>query len=82
MVNFLEPDRDDTHLHRPLDIDALLDRAFGKALLSYRFLYGRSHLVIYSAPGGSGVSIVARWRARARRKRVAPGRTRGQAARP
>lgn len=47
MVNFLEPDPEDTHLHRPLPIDALLGHARDRGLLHYRLYHGRSHLVVY-----------------------------------
>ena len=53
MVNLLEEDPDDTHLHRPLPIPALLDHAHSLGILRYRRYHGRSHLVIYrSRPGG------------------------------
>ena len=47
MVNLLEPEPDDTHLHRPLPVGALLDHAAELGILRYRRYYGRSHLVIY-----------------------------------
>lgn len=47
MVNFLEPDAGDTHLHRPLPITALLDHAESRGIMRYRRYHGRSHLVIY-----------------------------------
>ena len=47
MVNFLEPAADDTHLHKPLPIDALLDHAARRGLVHYRRYHGRSHLVVY-----------------------------------
>lgn len=47
MVNLLEPDPDDTHLHRPLPIDALLSHAVDRGLLHYRLYHGRSHLIVY-----------------------------------
>jgi glycosyltransferase involved in cell wall biosynthesis len=46
-VNLLEPDPGETHLHRPLPIAELLRHAADRGLLTYRRLYGRSHLVIY-----------------------------------
>ena len=53
MVNLLEDDPHDTHLHRPLPIAALLDHAATLGILRYRRYHGRSHLVIYrSRPGG------------------------------
>lgn len=53
MVNFLEPDPDDTHLHRPLPIDALLRHATTRGLVHYRRYHGRSHLVVYRTGGSS-----------------------------
>lgn len=47
VVNFLEPDPEDTHLHRPLPIPALLRHAAEQDLLHYSLLHGRSHLVAY-----------------------------------
>ena len=73
MVNFLEPDPDDTHLHRPLPIGDLLGHALRKGLVHYRRYHGRSHLVAYRSgePTFSGrargfaeryvVPRVARW---------------------
>jgi GT2 family glycosyltransferase/2-polyprenyl-3-methyl-5-hydroxy-6-metoxy-1,4-benzoquinol methylase len=46
-VNFLAPDPNDTHLHKPLPIPSLLDHAAALGILHYRRYYGRSHLVIY-----------------------------------
>ena len=56
MVNLLEPEPGGTHLHRPLPIKALLDRAAGLGILRYRRYHGRSHLVIYrtTRPGRRG----------------------------
>lgn len=53
MVNLLEPDPDDTHLHRPLPIQALLRHAADCGLLHYRVYHGRSHLVVYRSGGSS-----------------------------
>ncbi len=47
VVNFLEPDPDDTHVHKPLDVPALLDHAARHGLLRYHLFHGRSHLVAY-----------------------------------
>jgi glycosyltransferase involved in cell wall biosynthesis len=54
-VNLLEPDPEDTHLHKPLPIPALLDHAADRGLLWYRRYHGRSHLMIYrsNARGGA-----------------------------
>ncbi len=56
MVNLLEPDPHDTHLHRPLPIPDLLDHAASLGILRYRRYHGRSHLVIYRTrrPGRRG----------------------------
>jgi SAM-dependent methyltransferase len=49
-VNFLEEDPNDTDLHRPLPIPALLDHAAECGLLRYRRYHGRSHFVVYRSP--------------------------------
>lgn len=54
MVNFLEPAAADTHLHRPLPVRKLLDRATRRGLIFYRRFGGRSHLVAYRS-GQPGV---------------------------
>lgn len=59
-VNFLEPEPGDTHLHRPLPIDRLLDHVTAKGLLHYRRYHGRSHLVIYRASGAGPSAIRSR----------------------
>jgi len=46
-VNFLGPEPDDYELHHELPIRRLLGHAGRRDLLSYRLLYGRSHLVLY-----------------------------------
>lgn len=51
-VNFLEPDPADTHLHKPLPINRLLDHCEARGLLRYRKYHGRSHLVIYRPSAG------------------------------
>lgn len=63
MVNLLEPDPDDTHLHRPLPITALLRHAERRGLLRYRRYYGRSHLIAYRAAGTPGLlgALRSRW---------------------
>lgn len=55
IVNFLEESDDDTDLHRPLPIAALLDYAARRGLLRYRRYHGRSHLVAYRSPGAPAV---------------------------
>ena len=57
VVNFLEPaahDPADSHLHRPLPIDDLLDRCARLGLLHYSEHYGRSHLVAYRSRPSHG----------------------------
>ena len=51
-VNFLAPAPNETHLHKPLPIPRLLDRAAERGLLRYRVYHGRSHFVIYGGRGG------------------------------
>ena len=63
-VNFLEPDPHDTHLHKPLPIQALLEHAERRGLIRYRLYHGRSHFVIYR---GRNDSVVARAHARTER---------------
>jgi len=64
IVNFLEPDPRDTHLHRDLDIGALVARAERHGLLYYRIHHGRSHLVAYRSSGSGSLwtSRAVRWR--------------------
>ena len=50
-VNLLEPDPDDTHLHKPLPIAAIIRRAKKRGIRRYRKYHGRSHLVIYRGRG-------------------------------
>lgn len=61
MVNLLEPDEEDTHLHRDLPIRAVLRHARTRRLLSYRRYWGRSHTVLYrstrSGPAGPVASL-------------------------
>lgn len=56
VVNFLDADPDDPHVHRPLPVRRLLDHATRRGLLRYRIYHGRSHLVVYrsSARGAAG----------------------------
>jgi len=51
LVNLLEPDPGDTHLHRDLPIPELLAHARSRGLLHHKVHHGRSHLVAYR--GGS-----------------------------
>ncbi|MCU1378730.1 MAG: hypothetical protein JWN29_1713 [Acidimicrobiales bacterium] len=47
LVNLLEPEPGDTHLHKPLPIAAILRRAEDRGQLLLRRYHGRSHLVAY-----------------------------------
>ncbi len=69
-VNLLEEEPDDTDLHHPLPIGALLDHAAARGLLRYRRYHGRSHLVVYRSGGRGG------WRSQLQRRLGAhlPGR--------
>jgi GT2 family glycosyltransferase/SAM-dependent methyltransferase len=55
VVNFLDPDAADPHVHRPLPVRALLDHATRRGLLRYRLYHGRSHVVVYQANGSDGI---------------------------
>ena len=55
MVNLLEPDPNDIHLHKPLPIKQLIDRAERKGLVFYRKYHRRSHLIAYRSGTASGV---------------------------
>jgi SAM-dependent methyltransferase len=50
LVNFLEPEPDETTLHRALPVADLLRHAVGHGIRHYARHYGRSHLVLYE-PG-------------------------------
>lgn len=76
VVNFLEPMPDDTHVHRPLDIPALLDRCERRGLLRYELHHGRSHVVAYM---GTGVDARRLGDARSRLWRRFGGRRRATA---
>ena len=54
VVNFLEPEPGETHLHHELPIPALLRHAARRGLRHYRAHHGRSHLVLYDAAPASG----------------------------
>lgn len=73
-VNFLEEDPDDTDLHRPLPIPALLDHADRCGLLRYRRYHGRSHLVLYHSPRGGRRRAPLRSTLQRRLGSRAPGR--------
>jgi hypothetical protein len=53
LVNFLEPDPTDTHLHHALPLRKLMAHATRKGLLHYSRYERRSHLVAYRAHGHS-----------------------------
>jgi len=71
-VNLLNPEPDDQDLHHELPIRDILRHASRHRLVAYRFLYGRSHLVLYrpgeSSPAGRllGRARLAAGRVRAR----------------
>ena len=69
-VNLLEEEPDDTDLHRPLPIPAILDHAARRGLVRYRRYHGRSHLVIYRSSGGPAPSGPApsRWQSLVERR--------------
>jgi GT2 family glycosyltransferase len=60
IVNFLEPDPADTHLHRPLPVRRLLDHATIKGMVFYHCYEGRSHLVAYRSTERRSLRSVAR----------------------
>jgi GT2 family glycosyltransferase len=60
VVNLLEPDDCDTHLHRPLPIKEILRRAERHGLLHYRVHNRRSHLLAYRSRSQGGFSSRAR----------------------
>src|SRR5215212_10640001 len=72
-VNLLAPVPFDQDLHHELPIDEILRHAADRQLVSYKLLYGRSHLVLYrpeaSGPAGRFVG----------RARLAAGRMRARA---
>lgn len=71
-VNILEPDPDDTHIHKPLPVRALIGHATRRGLLHYRKYHRNSHFVIYKSSAGNRASslaqLVAGGLARARRE--------------
>jgi SAM-dependent methyltransferase len=74
VVNFLEPIPGDQPSHHDLPIHALLGHCARRRLRGYRFLYGRSHLVLYE-PEPAGLADHAR-----NRLRIAVAQRRGRAA--
>ena len=73
VVNFLEPAAGEPHVHKPLPIARLLDRAAAHGLLHYSLHYGRSHLVAYRAHGSTSLVRRARsvaWRAAGTHRRA------------
>jgi SAM-dependent methyltransferase len=62
-VNLLAPAPFDQDLHHELPIKEILARAASLQLMSYRMLYGRSHLVVYrSAKSGPAARLLGRAR--------------------
>ena len=59
LVNFLEPDPDETSLHRPLPVSALIKRASRHRLRLYRVYHERSHLVLYGSDEARGAQRAA-----------------------
>ncbi|MGZ6801715.1 MAG: glycosyltransferase [Nocardioidaceae bacterium] len=76
VVNLLEPAADDVHVHKPLDVPALLDHVVAHGLVSYRKLHGRSHLVAYRGRPASPAERLAG------RAKIARDRFRQPRARP
>jgi 2-polyprenyl-3-methyl-5-hydroxy-6-metoxy-1,4-benzoquinol methylase len=67
MVNFLEPDPDETSLHHALPLRGLLRHVARHRVLHYGVYHGRSHLVLYeSAPGSWAQRVRSRLRLAAR----------------
>jgi 2-polyprenyl-3-methyl-5-hydroxy-6-metoxy-1,4-benzoquinol methylase len=68
LVNFLDPEPGETHLHHPLPVRDLLAHVAGRRLLRYRRHHGRSHLVLYAPERARGLgrlrSRAALWRGR------------------
>lgn len=56
VVNLLEEEEDDIHIHHPLPVRKILDRAQAKGLLYYRVYNERSHLVAYRSSANGRVS--------------------------
>ena len=75
VVNFLEPTPEDVHVHKPLDVPALMDHVIGQGLVSYRRYHGRSHLVAYR-PGTAGRADQLTARAKIARDRLRQPRAR------
>src|SRR5258708_38716252 len=73
IVNFLEPETDESPLHHSLPITALLGHAGARGLRHYRRHHGRSHLVAYAPRASGAVNRV--------RARLAPPRGRRTAGR-
>ena len=58
LVNFLEPDPDETSLHRTLPVKRLLRHAAARRLIHYRVHHGRSHLVMYETGEARGAARI------------------------
>jgi SAM-dependent methyltransferase len=61
LVNFLEPEPDDTTLHHELPVKALLRHSAARRLRRYERLHERSHVVLYESARGN---VVQRLRGR------------------
>lgn len=75
LVNFLDPEFEDTALHHDLPVAALLDRCARRRIVSYGIYHSRSHLVAYD-PSPAGVA-----RRALNRAKLAVGRLGREAAR-
>ncbi len=75
-VNLLEEDEEDTDLHRPLPVGAILAHAQRSGLVRYRRYHGRSHLLLYRSPSAPPWTTPGRIRSGAERRlgRFLPGR--------
>jgi SAM-dependent methyltransferase len=64
-VNALETSPEETELHRPLDVRAVVRHAASRRLRAYRRLHGgRSHLLVWDVrPARGPARLVSRWRA-------------------
>ena len=58
VVNFLEPEPGETHLHHELPIADLLRHVRRRGLRRYRRFHGRSHVVLYDSAPATGLARV------------------------
>jgi SAM-dependent methyltransferase len=56
LVNFLEPDPDETSLHRTLPVHRLVRHAATRRLVHYGVYHGRSHLVLYESASAGAIA--------------------------